>query len=101
MGGVMGKITANERLRDLIHGGPGDRHLWTVMVILGARANAEGIVEKPQMDEVAEWIGKSEQWATWVVRELERQGWIHQFDEAHWDIGQNLRKGRAEWEPNF
>jgi hypothetical protein len=86
-------ITADERLRDIIFGGPGDRRLWVVMVILAARADEKGIVRIPDDDEVGEWINRSAGWARWSLDELQRQGWLHPFDAGHWDIGRELRKG--------
>lgn len=88
-------MNADERLRELIHGGPGDRRLWTIMVILAARADDKGIVDIPGSDEIAEWIERSEGWADWSVAELKRQGWLSAFDAVRWDIGRNLRQGNA------
>ena len=89
-------MNADERLREVIHGGPGDRRLWTIMVILAARADDKGIVDIPELDEIAEWIERSENWAGWCVAELKRQGWLRTFDAVKWDIGRNLRQGLPE-----
>lgn len=86
-------MNRDERLRELIFGGPGDRRLWTIMVILAARADDRGVVNIPDSDEIAEWIERSENWAEWCVAELKRQGWLSTFDSVNWDIGRNLRQG--------
>lgn len=98
-------ITACERLKELVFGGPGDYRLWTVMVILAARADEAGIVLKPPPDEVAEWVHREgTKWGAWCLRQLEREGWIRDHDATHWDISVGVRKGlprinSVDWAP--
>jgi hypothetical protein len=86
-------VNADERLRELIFGGPGIYSLWTIMVILAARADDAGLVDPVEPDEVTEWIRKSEPWAASAIRRLKRDGWIYETSDARWDISVELRGG--------
>ena len=86
-------LTADQRLREVINGGPYDRWQWITMVRLAAGADDRGIVDRPDVLLVADWIGKSEDWALAVLRRLKADGWIRSTLDGRLDIGENLRKG--------
>jgi hypothetical protein len=86
-------VNRNQRLRELIHGGPYDPFRWIIMVRLAVDADNAGLVNPPELAHVSDWIGHSEKWALNCLRHLRQDGWITQTEDGRWDISVNLRQG--------
>ena len=86
-------MTALDRLLELVHGGPYEIRQWAIMVRLAAEADDSGLVDKPEMSVLAQWISGSEAWAKHTVRCLLEQGWLQETESGQWDISRLLRKG--------
>jgi hypothetical protein len=89
-------VNRQDRLIELIHGGPYDRAAWIVMVHLATFADDQGILPACDVDQLAFWLGLDEEQrhrAEACLKHLLEQGWIHEAQEGQWDIGQGLRQG--------
>jgi hypothetical protein len=102
-------VNADERLRELIHGGPYEPYQWIVMVRLAAVADDQGLVDVPEIALVSDWVcepvdeteERSDKRALYSLKRLKATGWITPVSDQRWDIGRLLRQGRTQREPDY
>ena len=85
-------MNADERLREVIHGGPYEPYVWIVLVRLAVDADDDGLLDAPELPLVADWVGESERRAKYCLKVLKRDGWLRQNEDKRWDISVNLRQ---------
>jgi hypothetical protein len=85
-------VNADERLREVIHGGPYEPYVWVVLVRLAAWADDDGMLDAPELALVADWVGGTETRAKYCLKVLKADGWLVQNATKRWDISVNLRQ---------
>jgi hypothetical protein len=86
-------VNANERLREIIHGGPYDPFQWILLVHMAALADNAGLLDRPDRALMSDWISRSEHQVTVSLKGLKQMGWVTMTDDQRYDISRNLRQG--------
>jgi hypothetical protein len=92
-------VNADERLRELINGGPYEPYRWIIMVRLAVEADDAGLVDEDP-ERIGDWVGSVEA-GEHALGHLLNDGWITETHDMRWDIGQALRQGRTAPEPDY
>jgi hypothetical protein len=86
-------MNADERLRELIHGGPYDPFQWIILVRMAALADDDGILDRPDRLLMCDWIKRSDAMVRVALKGLKQRNWLTVIDGNRYDISVYLRQG--------